>query len=153
MIPVYPEEIVKEMKLNKRYIPRKLKSGEKLRVHRKYWIYDIGFCKVKDIFIVDNIEYYTVSYMSNSSMYAVISYPLPTSCYEMLHNFTNIEYCSPINDKKETLYGAEIKYWFIINDIDFNDENYSGFLDKLHTLNDSKKYFIRRNKKKKFIKL
>ena len=40
-----------------------------------------------------------------------------------------------------------IKYWFCINNIEYDDEKYIGFKDKIKYLEDNSKYRIRRNKK------
>lgn len=146
-LKLYPSKLLEEIRKKKKYIPRKLRKNERLRLNRKYWIPDYGIIKVKEIIDTPNGEHYVISY-NNGNMNGVVSYPTTNECYEMLKNFNELESINFIN-KKKSVYGAEIKYWFIINDIDFNDIDYSGFLDKIQYLKDSTKYIVHRNKKKK----
>ena len=144
---LYPYDLWKIIKNDKKYIPRQLRKDEKLKLYRRYWLSELGMIKVKEIISIQNREFYSITYGNNGEKNGVISYPVEFGCYELLKNFNEFEKSDFIN-KKKPIYGAEIKYWFIINNIDFSDENYSGFLDKLQYLKDSAKYIVRRNKKK-----
>ena len=144
---IYPEKLLEEIKKKKKYIPRRIRNEERLKLFKKYWISEYGIIKVKDIYIIHNIDHYFITY-NNGNMYGVIPYPIKDECYELLRNFNELENENFIN-KKKLIYGAEIKFWFVINEINFNNDNYSGFLDKLSSLQDSKKYTVHRNKKRK----
>lgn len=135
----YPDELWGEISKNYKYIPRKLRDDEKLKLDKRYWIPDYGLVRVKEIINIGT-EYYIISY-SNGSMFGVISYPVD-NCYELLKNFNSIEK-DDILEKNKPIYGAEIKYWFAIN----NKDTSSSILDNLHSLKDSTKYLIRANKK------
>ena len=148
-LDLYPDDLWSEILKKKKYIPRRLRKHEHLKLYKKYWIPYYGIIKVKDVINVANQDYYDISYTSaGNTLHGVIPWPLPYDSYEMLRNFDQIESLNFIN-KRKAVYGAEIKYWFKVNNIDFTDENYSGFLDKLQGLIDSTKYITRRNKKKK----
>lgn len=146
-LSLYPEVMWNEITKKKKYIPRRLRKNERLKLFKRYWLPYYGAVKVKDVFSTCGVEYYQIIY-NNGNMVGVTSFPVEDKCYELLHNFNNMESYEFIN-KKKPVYGAEIKYWFIINNIDFSDDEYSGFLDKLQYLDDSTKYITRRNKKKK----
>ena len=80
-------------------------------------------------------------------MSACISYPVEKdNNYELLHNYSNIENENIINSNI-SYTGAEIKFWFIYNRIDFSNYNNRGFLKYLESGNrkcitDNKFYFV-----------
>ncbi|MBR6289178.1 MAG: hypothetical protein IKR19_07585 [Acholeplasmatales bacterium] len=151
---IYQEALVDFIKCSKKYIPRKLKSCEHLRVYHRYWLPEFGLFKVRDTSYDSGIEFFYITY-DNDSKQAVLSYPIYNirECYELLKNHTHIEEDSVINNRVRSFTGAEIRFWFISNNIDFTDiENYSGFVPYLEygnkeSIRDSQFYQCRRNKK------
>lgn len=151
---IYSSDLVDYVKYSKRFIPRKLKKFEHLRLYHRYWIPEFGESKVRDTSYDSGIEYYYITYC-NDTKQAVLSYPIYNSyeCFELLKNYNHIEEDSVINNRIKSFTGAEIRFWFIINNIDFTDiENYSGFLPYLEygnnkSIKDSLVYQCKRNKK------
>lgn len=143
---IYSEALEEEVKKT-HYIPRKFRENEKLKLYHKYWIPEFGgTVKVNEIEYIDGIPYYFIKFSKNMS--ANITYPCNFSgMYEMLHNYDNIENENIINSQK-SYSGAEIKFWFICNNIDFNDPLYKGFcpfLDdtSMSVVADNKYYFVK----------
>lgn len=152
---IYSEFLEKEIIATK-YIPRKFKPNEKMKLHHKYWIPDFeGTVKVNDSDIIDGITYYFIKF--GKYMNACISYPLSyDNMYELLHNHDSIENEEIINSSK-SYSGAEIKFWFIVKEIDFEDPLYKGFWPFLDDTSksvvaDNKYYFVKydQNLRQKF---
>lgn len=148
---IYPKKLTDYIKSFK-YIPRKVKSEEHLKIYHRYWLEDFNeVVKVIDLFLLDGVEYYCIKY---NNMNACISGPIPDGTYELLHNKDNIEEKDMINSS-ESFTGAEIKYWFLYNEIDMSTSSkYSGFWSFLNPesnnlLIDNKYYFVSYNKKHK----
>lgn len=146
---LYPEKLQNEVMKNKNYIPRKLRHHERLKIYHRYYNDEFGIFKIRDVELIGGVEYYFITYKKN--MTAVIPYPTYNNCkcYELMVNRDELENKSIINNRTTTFFGAEIKFWFVVNDVDFNDENYIGFKSELDSIYDSKKYHVRRNKKLK----
>lgn len=145
---IYSEALEEEV-INTRYIPRKFRPNEKLKLYHKYWIPEFGgTVKVHEIEYIEGVPYYFIKFGRNMS--ANITYPVTFSgMYELLHNYDDIENQDIINSSK-SFSGAEIKYWFICNKIDFEDSEYRGFwsfLDdnSMSVVADNKYYFIKYN--------
>ena len=143
---IYPEGLEFEI-YKSGYIPRLMKPGERLKVFHKYWTpYFDGLIKITDIENICGTYYYYIRY--NSKLFGCFSHPLPTviNNYELLHNYNNIEKDNIINSNK-SYTGAEIKFWFVKNQIDFDSPKYKGFWPFLdpkskNVLQDSKYYFV-----------
>ncbi len=149
---IYPAKL-EEYIISSRFIPRKIRSNEHLKIFHKYWTTSFDrTIKVEDIFTAERVEYYTIRY--DFRMYGCISHPLAVdTCYELLHNKEGIENNIIINENN-SYSGAEIKYWFIVNHIDFDDSKYSGFWSFLNPesdnlLIDNKYYFVSYDKRRK----
>ena len=145
---IYSEALEEEV-INTRYIPRKFRENEKLKLYHKYWVPEFGgTIKVHEIEYINGIPYYFIKF--NRNMSANITYPCNyTDMYELLHNYDNIEKENIINSSK-SYSGAEIKFWFIVNKIDFDDPQYRGFwsfLDdtSMSVVADNKYYFVKYN--------
>lgn len=145
---IYSEALEEEV-INTRYIPRKFRENEKLKLYHKYWVPEFGgTIKVHEIEYINGIPYYFIKF--NWNMSANITYPCNyTDMYELLHNYDNIEKENIINSSK-SYSGAEIKFWFIVNKIDFDDPQYRGFwsfLDdnSMSVVADNKYYFVKYN--------
>lgn len=153
MTGFYPEKLEEEVKRSKKFIPRKLRQGEKLKQFHKYFCLSYGVFKVYDIQFINDTEYYHIKFRNyNMDMQAVISCPIDDSenCYELLGNYDKIEDKSVINNRMHFFTGAEIRFWFVVNNIDLDDEiNYAGFKNDLFIIKDSSRYHVRRNKKNK----
>mgnify|MGYP003405529749 CR=1 FL=1 len=82
--------------------------------------------------ILKNIQYYIyfIKY-NNGKLFGVISHPITDTIYELLHDYDEIEKVNLINSNK-SYSGAEIKFWFVINNINFKDQKYDGFLSFLN---------------------
>ena len=151
---IYSSELEEYIKDSKKYIPRKLKGFEHLKPYHRYWSPEFGAFKVRDTSYDSGVEFFYITYC-NDTKQAVLSYPISNilECYELLKNYKHIEEYSVINNRIMSFTGAEIRYWFILNNVDFTDiENYSGFLPYLEygrkdSLKDSLEYHCRRNKK------
>lgn len=151
---IYNPDLVEFLKINKKYIPRRLKNFEHLKVYHRYWLPEYGEFKVRDSSYDSGNEYYYITYCSGSKQ-GVISYPIYNilECFELLKNVKHVEEDSVINNRIRNFTGAEIRFWFIHNEIDFTDiENYSGFLPYLEygrkeSIKDSLVYQCKRNKK------
>ena len=145
---IYSESLEEEV-IKTKYIPRKFKVNEKLKLYHKYWIPEYGgTVKVSDIEIINGISYYFIKFDKNMS--ANITYPVTYSdMYELLHNYDNIEKQDIINSSK-SYSGAEIKFWFVVNKIDLDNPKYKGFwsfLDdnSMSVVADNKYYFVKYN--------
>lgn len=145
---IYSEALEEEI-IDTHYIPRKFKPNEKLKLYHKYWIPEFGgTIKVQEIEYINGVPYYFIKFSKNMS--ANITYPVMYSeMYELLHNYDNIEKENIINSSK-SYSGAEIKFWFIVNKIDFDDPFYKGFwsfLDdtSMSVVADNKYYFVKYN--------
>ena len=148
---VYPDELEKEIIKNK-YIPRKCRELEHLKLYHRYYTTRYGVFKVENIESIKGIEYYFIKY-NNGKLFGVISHPITDTIYELLHDYDEIEKVNLINSNK-SYSGAEIKFWFVINNINFKDQKYDGFLSFLNAnskniISDSKYYFVYRNKSKR----
>ncbi len=148
---IYPPKLEGYVK-SSRYIPRKIRENEHLKMYHRYWLEDYNeVAKVDDIFIENHTEYYSIKY---NSMYGCISNPVSVGTYELLHNRDEIEKLNIINNSK-SYTGAEIKYWFLINNIDISaNSQYAGFWSFLcqnsnNILIDNKYYFVSYNKNRR----
>lgn len=145
---IYPKElekIVQETKL----IPRKIYYEEKLKLYHKYFIpiYGSEVIKVENISTIYETEYYFIRY--GNKMNGCLSYPIYRNSYELLHNDNNIGDSEIINSNI-AYSGAEIKFWFFINNIDFDKEEYKGFYSYIDPKNiksiyDNKYYLVKYN--------
>ena len=138
----YPNELVDNIiKFN--YIPRRLNENEHLKLYRRYWIPELGgIIKVKDIWRSGGTEYYMIK--CKNELYICTSYPIDSyfESYELLHDYSNI-YKQNIINNNELFTGAEIKYWFIMN----NDKKYNKFRKYLvpygkFSIQDNKRYNV-----------
>lgn len=142
---IFPDAVCNIVQ-HKKLIPRRLKFKEKLKQFHKYYLEDYGIIKVKEIFTENDTEYYIISYYDNRS--ACIPYPVDNydTNFELLLDYNKIAKHNIINEGI-SYTGAEIRFWFIVNNIDFSKDSYSGFLPYLtrysnKDLIDNKKYFV-----------
>ena len=148
---IYPPKLEEYIRKNK-YIPRKVRDNEHLKLYHRYWLEDYNeVVKVDDIFMVRCIEYYSIRC---KSMVSCIPAPVPKYTYELLHNKECIEKVDLINSEK-SYTGAEIKYWFLMNNIDLEfGSQYAGFWSFLNPcsknlLIDNKFYYVSYNIERK----
>lgn len=148
---IYPPKLEEYIRKNK-YIPRKVRDNEHLKLYHRYWLEDYNeVVKVDDIFITRSIEYYSIIC---KSMVSCIPAPVPKYTYELLHNKERIEKVDLINSEK-SYTGAEIKYWFLMNNIDLEfGSQYAGFWSFLNPysktlLIDNKFYYVSYNVERK----
>lgn len=148
---IYPPKLEEYIRKNK-YIPRKVRDNEHLKLYHRYWLEDYNdVVKVDDIFITRSVEYYSIRC---KSMAGCIPAPVPNYTYELLHNKGRIEKVDLINSKK-SYTGAEIKYWFLMNNIDLEfGSQYAGFWSFLNPcsknlLIDNKFYYVSFNIKRR----
>ena len=143
---IYPKPLVNIINQHG-YIPRKLKDNEKLKVGHRYWLpYYNGIIKISDISNIESTSYYFLTF--DNKFNAAIPFPLEVrGGFELLYNFDHIDKKNIINDNN-SYTGAEIKFWFIKNNINLFKGKYAGFWSYLdprgnNTLIDNKKYYIK----------
>ena len=98
---IYQQELAEFIRCSRRYIPRKLKNFEHLRVYHRYWLPDYGPFKVRDTSYDSGIEFFYITY-DNDTKQAVLSYPIYNigayTCFMIniifiyLINSANVEY-------------------------------------------------------------
>lgn len=145
---IYEDNVSKFILENNQYIPRKIKPDEHLKLYHRYFsIFDSLYFKVDKIYNVFKTEYYSVKYPN--FMYGEISYPIQSEyIYEFFLDKKNIKNISDIVNSRKSYLGAEIKYWFFINNIDLSEESkHYGFksfleLNSKSTIQDDKYYFL-----------
>ena len=149
MKQIYPDELLEQIK-KFNYIPRKINKNEHLKLYHRYWIPELGIIKVKDIWKENNTEYYIVKYKND--LIICFSYPLDDyfESYELLHDYNNI-YKEDIVNNEKAFTGAEIKYWFSVN----NQKKYDKFYKYInpqskHCIVDKKKYKVTINENNKY---
>lgn len=145
---IYPEKLSNFIRnSDNNYIPRKLKTDERLRLYKRYWsLYSDDCFKVDKVYFIDSIEYYSVKY--SNLLYGEISFPVDSDyIYELHNDRNNIKDINNIINTKSSFLGSEIKYWFYINNIDLTSNKYSGFWSFLDPsskslISDNKYYFL-----------
>ena len=146
---IYPSKLELEIRKNK-YIPRQINKRERLKLYHKYYLPDYGIIKVEDIELIEQVEYDFIRY--DTIKRGCITHPVDNiGVYELLHNFDDIDKENIINSSK-TFSGAEIKFWFVVNKINFDNPNYKGFYQFLDPLSnnllvDTKYYYVIYNTK------
>lgn len=147
---IYPENLQKLLIRNRGMIPKKINYKEPLKLFHKYWTIELPnyIFKVHSIFEADNIEYYQIK--SLDSMYqSALSFPLNNEfCFELMQDRNNIKDLPNIINSSIGYFGSEIRYWFFVNQIDYNDGKYIGFKSYIdytgkNSLSDSKIYFLK----------
>lgn len=149
---IYPKKLEDIIKEN-HYIPRLLRNYEKFKLYHRYWdIYKEELFKIIDIFEIDGATYYSICIDDTYS--SIIPEPEHIDTYyEILKDYYCIAETYIINDNNYYT-GAEIKYWFSINNIP-KDDVYKGFF-KYFSINsrvylyDSKKYKVKYNPENKY---
>ena len=135
----YPDKLIDTIHIT-RLIPRILKQNELLKPFCKYWNIEYpGVIKVISSEVIENINYYYITYGTGQQFYGVLTYPVPKNTYELLHNKYKIEEVEIRNSNVEYT-GAEIKYWFSYNDIDITDK--ASFIWMKEKMLESKKYLV-----------
>lgn len=142
---IYPKKLEDIMKKN-HYIPRQLHYGEHFKLYHRYFnAYTEELFKVIEILNIDNDLYYIIHVDDNYS--SAIPEPSSTEInYEILKDYYDIVNQSIINSDK-SFTGAEIKYWFVVNEIDLSDDyyGYKKYFDKSYKyfILDSRHYYVR----------
>lgn len=144
---IYSDKLEKFLREeNHQYIPRKIKSNENLKIYKRYWdAFSDTYYKIEKIYNVEDVEYYSVKYLD--SMFGEISFPVDFDyTYELMVDKNNLDKIDIINNKI-SYSGAEIKYWFFINNIDLGSEIYNKFWpfidpNSKSVISDDKYYFI-----------
>lgn len=144
---IFPKQ-VNDFILENHYIARKMKPGEHLKQYHRYWSsFSNTTFKVMEIYNIDDREYYSIKFPN--LLFGEASYPAPNDyMFELKVDYKHIESLNIINSKS-SLLGSEIRYWFVINNIDLNDSIYSGFWSYLDynsksSISDDKYYFVKR---------
>lgn len=139
MVKTYSDDLISKIK-KYNYIPKKINPTDHLKLYHRYWIPELGgVVKVKDIWKLDGIEYYTIKYKND--MMICFSYPIEDYCYEayeLIHDYNDI-YKENIIGNNKIYTGAEIKYWFAYH----NSSRYNKFN---RYLNKTSKDFINDNR-------
>ena len=81
---IYPPKLEEYIRKNK-YIPRKVRDNEHLKLYHRYWLEDYNeVVKVDDIFITRYVEYYSIRYKSSKHYiwryFFFIRMPTTTHC-------------------------------------------------------------------------
>ena len=141
---IYPKELEKVIR-KLAVIPRKIRPRERLKIFHKYWTTEFtGVIKVMEIENINGVENYFIRH--NEKMFASLTYPIGFVGYELLYNSSSIHKDNIINSKK-SYSGAEIKFWFVYNKINFKNSDYKGFWafvnpNSMNVVADNKYYFV-----------
>lgn len=141
---IFPPKLEEFLKEGNIYIPRRIYNDEHLKLHKRYWIDNI-FYKIDEIYLVNNVEYYIARY--ERTLLATFSYPINNDyTYELLVDRVEIATTNILKTPNVSYTGAEIKTWFLLNNIEFENEFKFcwPFLDPTSQclISDSKSYFI-----------
>ena len=129
-----------------KFIPRRIKNTESLKIHHKYWLQDFdSMVKVEEMFYINDDIYYTVRDLL-TGRYAAISVSENSINYELLTDYNNVIGTDEIVNTRISYTGAEIKAWFFYNGQKDKFENFLPYLDyydRIRTISDSKNYFVK----------
>lgn len=136
-----------ELFLSKRnYIPRRIMQNEPLKLYKRYYCYfDDLYFKIDNIFYIGNQEYYSVK--TQNLYYSILTEVNNNYIYEFMIDKNNIINTKEIINTNISYSGAEIRYWFFLNQ-DNIDENifdrFYKFLDMngKSVINDNKYYYL-----------
>lgn len=151
---MYPEKLRKYILENNKYIPRKIRKGEKLKLFHRYFIQGYGVIKITEIEYINSTEYYF--FKTENNLYGNITHPVSHShTYELLSNHENIHKMNIINSSRK-FSGAEIKFWLLLNDGVIDKNLYDSiiyYIKNNQYISDSKYYFVsaRLNKKHHYV--
>lgn len=153
---IYPKELEERVRSSKKFIPRLLRNNERLKLFHKYFCLSYGVFKVYDIQHTSHNEYYHIRFKKyGTDMQAVITLPIEDNCYELLRNYDSIENMNILNNDERLFTGAELKFWFIVNNISNKDKRYKSYKKSLIKIDDTSKYYVIsdiKNKRFEFIK-
>ena len=141
---IYPPKVQKYAR-KKKFIIRRIKDNEHLKNYKRYWDNSSEMCfKVHQVYTVQDNEYYSVRF--SGLLFSELCYPADVT-YELKPDVNNIAKRTNIINSRRSYTGAEIKYWFMIRQIDLNSEKYEGFVSFLDptsksVISDDKYYFI-----------
>jgi hypothetical protein len=123
-----------------------IRRKEHLKMFHRYWSEEFQESfKVINIELIDNIEYYTIR-SGETGLLRYIPYPINHKySYELLVDYHRIGDRNNIINKIYT--GAEIKFWFTLHKVNYQDKCYSilwNYLDPTNKnfIKDSKQYKI-----------
>lgn len=123
---IYPDNLEDFLYKYPEYIPYKFLENDNLKLYRRYYSTNHDIFKVLEIFEYFGTEYYNI--LINNSMQAVIPYPVKDILYELSPDYKDIKNKNILNDNSYYT-GAEIKYWFFINGINFKKHFTDIFTD------------------------
>ncbi len=131
---IYSEKL-QDIIISLKSIPRPIRKNEHLKLYHKYWIPSFDcVVKIEHIDKIMGVEYYFLKYKNKFS--ACITYPLnEDGIYELLHEPNKLK--NDIINSDKVYSGAEIKYWFIVNNIDLSSSKYKGYWPYLNPKSDS----------------
>lgn len=157
-LSIYPKELGMFIaKARYKYIPRKLKYDEHLRIFKRYWLGEDRFVKVDQIYTVNGNEYYEYHSVKQADQFitGVTTYPLNNDItHELIPNKVLINKIGNIINSNTAYSGAEIKFWFFSRKIDITSEKYNGFIsyidpNSLSLISDNKFYYVRASQDEK----
>ena len=137
---IYPSKLEIKLRLNTKYIPRKLNKNENLILYNRYWIE--GSDDIFKLTTIDNHYGITYYFLEGRETNYVITYPPTDTIYAIEINNTDLLQTDIINN--ETQYrGCDIKYWFYKKwDIKYKDFKKYIIMNSNKTINDNKKYYV-----------
>ena len=137
----------KEIRSNK-YIPYRVLPREKYKRGSMYYInFEDLYLKILDVKYKNNIIEFVYAKTIDNNFYQYLVSDLTINDYRIEKDSKFIYKRNIINDGHQYT-GAEIIYWFFINDIDCFNEKYAGFWKfvdsySAHRIADNNKYIIK----------
>lgn len=123
---LYSDSRILERKIKRNhYIPYRMKKGEKYQEKKKYFNYYWDMC-FKVIYITHDNSMDSYCVKADNSTYHLLSSDPDVYDYLLIKDENEIYNQNIINSNK-SFTGAEIIYWFYVNNIDLNSKKYCGF--------------------------
>lgn len=149
---IYSNSAVLDRKIRlKHYIPYHIKKGEKYQERKKYFNYYWDMC-FKVIYITHDRDQLleNICVRADNNTYHVLCSDLDIYDYLLIKDNEKI-YTQDIINSNKSFTGAEIIYWFYVNNIDIEGSKYHGF--QSYISNDSNFRLSDTNRYKIFAKL
>lgn len=134
---------------SKKYIPYRVFPHEKYKKGSLYYLeyYDL-FLKVLDLNYQNNILEFIYGRTIDGNLYQYLTLDLSSSDYRLEKDTKELYKKKTIINDDIAYYGAEIVYWFFMNNIDCFSAKYKGFwkfVDRYsdHRIADNTKYILK----------
>jgi hypothetical protein len=141
-------ENLERMIRSKKIIPYQIRPNDKYIKGK--WYYNFEFGEIFKVLEVEYIHGVVLDHVCTKSLdnhYSYLCTDLSTEDYQIAFDSNEI-YKQNIFEEKRTYTGAEIRYWFFMNNIHGFDKKYSVFWDYVDTfskrrLKDTSRYIIK----------